>query len=200
MRTIEHRRHAPREMRGDRLSPAGREMARRLGGSLRTYDRVVTSPKARAVETAELLGYRVSATLPGLGDVPDDAGVPLAEHRPRTFADFAALFEQSSAMQTFAREQARLWQHELEKVPENGFLLMISHSGIIESGAVAALPDAARAWGEPLSYLEGVSLVWDGKKWVSGEVLRVSESGAPKPGRYGAEQPPDPEPPTRPRH
>jgi hypothetical protein len=50
---------------------------------------------------------------------------------------------------------------------------MISHAGVIEFGAAAALPGLARTWGAPLGYLEGVRLTWDGHRWADGEILRV---------------------------
>ena len=173
MRTLEHRRHSSRDPSGLRLNAAGRALARKVGSKLAKFDRVVTSPKPRAIETAEAMGFVVDASLPALGEMPADAGVPLDSFRPRTFDDFARMVEESAAARTFAREQATIWARELGQVREGGALLLISHSGIIEVGAVAALPRIARTWGEPLGYLEGVRLLWDRGRWVSGEVLRV---------------------------
>ncbi|HTW39792.1 MAG TPA: histidine phosphatase family protein [Thermoplasmata archaeon] len=175
MRTLEHRRHSRRDASGVQLNPEGRALARKVGGSMPRFDRVITSPKRRAVETATALGFPVDATEPALGEMPDDAGVPFEPDPPRTFEEYARWAEQSRAMGEFARSQAHLWERELERVPEGGALLMISHSGVVEAGAVAALPRVARTWGPLLGYLEGVRLRWDGTRWVSGEVLRVPE-------------------------
>jgi phosphohistidine phosphatase SixA len=59
VRTLELRRHAPRDPDDDRLSPEGRalaaEVARTLGGG---YDAVFVSPARRAAETAHIFTGR----------------------------------------------------------------------------------------------------------------------------------------------
>jgi len=173
MRTLEHRRHGPREPTGIHLSAAGRSLARSVGGTLPRFDRVVTSPKPRAVETAEAMGYRVDASVAGLGLLPDDAEGSGDADSPRSFAEYVERLARNEAVAAYAADQSELWRTELERVPDGGSLLMISHGGVIEFGAAYALPHPARAWGRPLGYLEGVRMVWDGQRWVSGAVLRV---------------------------
>jgi broad specificity phosphatase PhoE len=173
MRTLEHRRHSRRDPVSIHLSPAGRELARRVGANLGRFDRVVTSPKPRARETAEAMGRTVDATVDALGEMPDDVGISIDELLPRTFSDYVELVGRSEAMATYARGQADRWRAELERVPDGGAVLLISHGGIIEFGTAAAVPEAARTWGATLGYLEGVRLLWDGRRWTSGEVLRV---------------------------
>lgn len=179
MRTLEHRRHSRRDPSGVQLNAAGRALARSVGAILPRFDRVVTSPKPRAIETAERMGRRVDATVPELGTMPDDLGVLPGAEAPHSFADYARWVRESPIAARYARTQSARWRAELERVPDGGSLLMISHGGVIELGAVAALPRRAATWGGPLGYLEGVRLTWDGR-WVSGEVLRVSER-APRP-------------------
>jgi|HubBroStandDraft_1064217.scaffolds.fasta_scaffold08175_3 broad specificity phosphatase PhoE len=174
MRTLEHRRHSQRDPAGIHLNPAGRALAQRVGAGLAPFDRVVTSPKPRARETAEAMGCIVDAEAPSLGEMPDDVGLPIDEMLPRTFADYVSFVRRSEPIAAYARAQADQWRVELERLPERGSLLMISHGGIIELGAAAALPGAAATWGATLGYLEGVRLVWDGRRWMSGEVLRVA--------------------------
>lgn len=173
MRTLEHRRHSRRDPTGVRLNAAGRSLARSIGAGIARFDRVVTSPKPRAIETAEAMGRTVDATLAGLAEMPDDAGVPMDVLRPRTFSDYAEMVRASSTAATYASSQAELWRTELERVPEGGTLLMVSHGGVIELGAVAALPRMAPSWGPALGYMEGVRLRWDGRRWASGEVVRI---------------------------
>jgi phosphohistidine phosphatase SixA len=174
MRTLEHRRHSRRDPGGIHLNAEGIALARKVGATLRAFDRVVTSPKPRAVETAEAMGLEVNATLPALGEIPADVAFPPEEFRPRTIDDFVNAVERSAVLGSYARNQLTLWRKELRKVPENGSLLMISHSGIVEAGAAAAVPREARAWGLPFDYLEGIRVVWNGSEWVSGEALRLS--------------------------
>lgn len=173
MRTLEHRRHGRREPAGVHLTPEGRSQARHVGRTLPRFDRVVTSPKPRAVETAEAMGFRVDAELPGLGQMPDDVGIQVDELLPRTFADYVGLVGRSETMRDYGRGQEELWRSELDRVPDGGRLLLISHGGIIEFGAATAAGSRARGWGPVLGHLEGVRLTHDGRRWVHAEVLRV---------------------------
>jgi len=175
VRTLEHRRHSRRDPAGIHLNADGAELARRVGASLPRFDRVATSPKPRAVETARAMGLSVDSELPALAEMPDDVGIMIDELHPRSFADFVELTERSVSMATYARHQLEAWRAELERVPDGGALLLVSHGGIIEFGAAAALPRVARTWGPPLGYLEGIRLRWDGRRWLSGEVLRVPD-------------------------
>ena len=175
MRTLEHRRHSRRDPTGVHLNPAGRALARSIGAGLATFNRVVTSPKPRAIETAEAMGRTVDATLAALAEMPDDVGVPMESVRPRTFSDYAGMVRLSATAAAYASSQAELWRIELERVPDGGTLLMVSHGGMIELGAVAAVPRIAPSWGAALGYMEGVRLRWDGRRWISGDVLRVPD-------------------------
>jgi broad specificity phosphatase PhoE len=175
MRTLEHRRHSRRDPSGIHLNAPGRSLARSIGAGLPPFDRVVTSPRPRAIETAEAMGRTVDVTLAGLAEMPEDVGVPVALTRPRTFSEYADLVRQSTVAATYAASQADLWRVELERVPDGGTLLMVSHGGIIELGAVGAVPRTAPSWGPALGYMEGVRLHWDGRKWSSGQVLRVPD-------------------------
>ena len=150
-------------------------LARRVARTIGRFDRVVTSPKPRAVETAEALGFTVDATLAELAEMPDDAGLAVDTLGPHTFADYVRGVSRSRAMAGYARRQAELMRRELERLPENGRLLLISHGGVIEFGAAAARPREARTWGDSLGHLEGVRLSFDRGAWVRGEVLRVKE-------------------------
>jgi broad specificity phosphatase PhoE len=175
MRTLEHRRHSRRDPTGVHLNAEGRNLARSIGAGLARFDRVVTSSKPRAMETAEAMGRTVDVVLTALAEMPEDAGVPVDRFRPRTFSDFADMVRQSAVAAAYASAQAELWRTELERVPDGGSLLMISHGGMIELGSVAALPRVAPSWGPALRYMEGVRLRWDGRRWSSGEVLRVPD-------------------------
>ena len=173
MRVLEHRRHSRRAPSDPHLSREGVALAHRVARTIGPFDRVVTSPKPRAVETAEALGFPVDATLPELAEMPDDAGLSVDSLGLRSFADYVRGVARSGAMARYADRQADLMLRELERLPENGRLLLISHGGVIEFGAAAARPREARAFGEMLGHLEGVRLILDRGRWVRGEVLRV---------------------------
>jgi broad specificity phosphatase PhoE len=173
MRVLEHRRHSRRDPGGLHLNEAGVALARRVGATLGPFARVVTSPIPRAAETVVELGLRADAEVPGLGVMPDDANFPGDPARLTTFQDYVDLYERSERMREFAQGQLDLWSRELEQVPEGGRLLLISHGGLIESGAVAAVGRRAAGWGPLLGYLEGVRLVREGDRWTGGEPLRT---------------------------
>jgi len=173
MRVIEHRRHSIRDPAGIHLNARGVELARRVAPSLGRFDRVVTSPKPRAIETAEALGYPVDAVVSGLAVSPDDVGLAIEVLTPRSFADYVRFATRSDAGAEYAREQANLMREQLEQLEEGGRLLMISHGGIIEFGAAAARASDALGWGAPLGYLDGVRLGLSRGEWVQGEVLRA---------------------------
>lgn len=174
MRVIEHRRHSRRDPAGIHLNSTGIELARRVAPTLPRFDRVVSSPKPRAFETVKALGLTVDALLPELAMMPDDVGLSIDELNPRSFADYVRIAERSASMAEYATSQATVMREELERLPDGGRLLMVSHGGIIEFGAAAALGKEATSWGATVGYLEGVRLSLSRGEWVRGEILRVS--------------------------
>ncbi len=176
MRVLEHRRHSQRDPAGVHLNDAGLALARVVRRDLGGFDRTVTSPRPRAVETAQALGVLAPDVLPELAEMPDDVGGVMGERAPKTFAEYLAQIRSSRAAQEYATRQASVWSEALGSLPEGGRLLMISHGGVIEFGACGALPRAARGWGPSLGYLEGVRLEWDRGRWVRGTVVRVPAS------------------------
>jgi len=173
MRVLEHRRHSRRELTDIHLSPDGVALARRVARTLGRFDRVLSSPKPRAVETVAALGLALDATLPELGEMPDDAGVGAGEASLDSFAAYVRLLGQSNAAAEYARRHADLMRSELDRLPDGGHLLLISHTGVLEFGAAAARPQDAVHWGPPADCLEGVRLFLDRGAWVRGEVVRL---------------------------
>jgi broad specificity phosphatase PhoE len=173
MRVVEHRRHSHRDPAGIHLSREGVELARRLTPTIGRFDRVVTSPKPRAVETAEALGFAVDAFVPDLGGMPDDAAPALGGLDLRSFADYVRLVDRSEVAAQYARRQADRLREELERTPEGGRMLAVSHGGIVEFSAAGAVGHAASQWGALVGHLEGVRLTLDRGRWVRGEVIRI---------------------------
>jgi len=173
MRVVEHRRHSLRQPSDPHLSREGVALARRVGATIGRFDRVVTSPKTRAVETAEALGFSVDETLNELAEMPDEVEPRLEAMELRSYADYVRAIERSRAMSRYAHRRAELMREELEHVPSGGRLLVISHAGVVEFSAAAARPKDAVSWGAPAGILEGARLSWERGKWVRGEVLRV---------------------------
>ena len=173
MRILEHRRHSLRDPPSPHLNRAGVALARRIGPTIGPFARVVTSPKARAIETAAALGCVVDEEREELEAMPEPIGRILDRRPPQSFAGFVALVRGNEEIAGYARSQAALWRAELERVPDGGAVLMISHAGLIELGAAGAVPDIAGGWGEPLAPLDGVRLMLDRGRWTDGGVIRA---------------------------
>jgi broad specificity phosphatase PhoE len=175
MKVLEHRRHSRRDPGGSHLNREGVALAQRVGRELAPFDRVVTSPKPRAVETAVAFGCAVDAVEEELAGMPDE--IESALDGEGSFAEYAVAGRRHPEVRRFMERQAELWEQELSRVPDRGRLLLVSHGGLIELGALGALPVPAAGFGPALGLVEGVRLYWDGR-FVGGEVLRVSPAGA----------------------
>ena len=138
MKTLELRRHARRDPKADRLSPAGRADAEDVGrASARRYDVVFVSPARRAAETAAwfLRGAGVQladhAVVPGLGGQDASGGSPEG-----MAAGIRALFDQ---------------------MPEGTAGLAVSHTPLVERTAFGLTGREV----EPLGELEGLLITFD---------------------------------------
>lgn len=175
MRILEIRRHTMRAKPGQHLTQVGVTLARRIGNGMGPFNRVITSTVPRAFETAIAMGFAVHEELDELAQIPDRADAEL--HWPASFSEIAKAIRRGGAASKFAAAQAELWRQIAAELPTGGRALIISHGGIVEAGAVACLPDADHAsWGAHCDYCEGVRLAFDGRRFVSGEILRVPPS------------------------
>jgi broad specificity phosphatase PhoE len=173
MRSLIHRRHSLRSPGDVHLSPEGVALARRVGAGSGHFDRVVTSPKARAVETAQAMGYAVDAEWEELGSLPEPVARYLERESPSTFGEYVRSVTAVDGIRSAAEALAHRWAIELDRLPEGARVLMISHAGVVELGAAGALPDESVRWGPTVAPLEGVRLDRDRGHWVHGDVLRV---------------------------
>ena len=70
---------------------------------------------------------------------------------------------------------ADTWRGIAQRIPDSTQALIITHGGLVEAGAVAAVPDQPHdEWGGPIGYCEGVRLTFDGR-FTSCEILRVPD-------------------------
>ncbi|HEX5505111.1 MAG TPA: phosphoglycerate mutase family protein [Thermomicrobiales bacterium] len=180
MRTIEVRRHSQRVRPGQHLSQWGVTLARRVGAELGPFDRVVTSPLPRCVETAVAMGFAVDVaraqlagddgqgeTFPGAAEVDWAAG----------YAGFARLLGRNSALADFCGAQAEIWRSIARALPDGGRALIVGHGGAFLTGAaIVCRPRADHAaWGAGNGYCEGVRLRFDGDACTQVEILRVEQ-------------------------
>jgi len=167
MRELEVRRHSRRERPGQHLTRWGVAHARRIGADLGPFDRVVTSPLARCVETAVAMGFAVDEVDPrlagpdGLGEtVPGFEGFEGDAGRP----GLAGLIVQGGPLAAFVREQAQVWQElAFLGLPDGGRGLVIGHGAAYLDGVALYLrpADALLATGPLASYCEGFRLRYD---------------------------------------
>lgn len=172
MRYLEVRRHTMRMKPNKHISQAGVILARRVGNDMGSFDRVITSDLPRAFETAIAMGYAVDEQMAELSKVGD--AVQAEVNWDADFSGYARVVRTGGAAARFARRLAKHWQSIARALPENGRVLLVSHGGIIELGAIGCLPDAEHVnWGASCNYCEGVRLHFDGKSFVDIELLRV---------------------------
>ena len=133
MRRLELRRHAKRDPDGDRLSPLGRAEAEDVGRhATAAYDAVFVSPAERAAETAAWILRGAGAQLPDHEVVPGLAG--------------------RDAEGGTATSMARGVRALLDRVPDGGTGLAISHTPFVERAAEGLAGEEPRPFGE----LEGI--------------------------------------------
>ena len=135
MRTLEIRRHSMRQKPDDKLSSEGKMLAKHVAqASLahKNITKVVTSALARAIYTANAMGYEVDDTIENLGYLP--AKVLAAIDWPCTINDAAYSIKNHNSCLTFAQLQANIWQQILEQTPIQQTTLIITHGAFIELG------------------------------------------------------------------
>ena len=168
MRILEVRRHSNRQGNSDNLSQAGVSLANKVGRSMGQFNRVITSTAQRSFQTALAMGYAPHGQLEELNPVGTtiqwDAG----------FASFASLRKQGGPTVKMFDVQGQLWQMIINSISEGGAVLVITHGGIVEMGAVACMPHSNHAtWGAYVDYCEGVRLTYDGVTFTKIEILRI---------------------------
>src|SRR5262249_6840966 len=86
---------------------------------------------------------------------------------PSAFVQYRRLLDEDSALGAAADFELKLWRSVLERVPEDGKALIVSHGGVIEPTLVAAVPAGDHTgWGRPFSHLDGVRLVLDDQQFL----------------------------------
>ncbi len=172
MKTIEIRRHSIRSKPGQDLSEQGVTLARLVGQEIGPFNRVVTSPLPRAVQTAQAMGFAVDATELLIATYGEDVEVECPW--PASFADYAAAYRRGGATLSYARRLAGFYERLAESLPEGGAALVVNHGGVVELSAVGCLPAADfSTLGDYIECCEGIRLAWENGQFTSVEALRV---------------------------
>jgi broad specificity phosphatase PhoE len=180
MRFVEVFRHSKRGD-GKGLSEEGRELAQRARVLLASrYDLCVSSPKERARETMEALGferYEIDEAFTAVNPWgPFDAEV-MKLARERGISPLAACWAIPEALsylklqgETFLGAVKRI----ARKLPEEGRALVVSHGGILEAAALHACAryELAELGGE-IGFCEGVVFKLEGETLSSIDVKRL---------------------------
>ncbi len=172
MKTIEIRRHSIRSKPGSDLSEQGLALAHLVGLEMGKFDRVITSPLPRAVQTAQAMGFTIDATEPLITTYGDD--VEMECPWPASFADYATSYRRRDATFSYAQRLADFYEQLAESLPEGGSALVVNHGGVVELSAVGCLPSADfSALGDYIECCEGVRLTWENDQFTTVQVLRV---------------------------
>jgi phosphohistidine phosphatase SixA len=150
VRQLELRRHARRDPDVDRLSPAGRAQAEDVGRTATTaYDVVFVSPSHRAAETAAWF-------LRGAGQqLPDHEVVPGLGGRDASGGSPVGMASGVRAL--------------LDRVPDGGRGLAISHTPLVEHAALGLTGDEI----DPLRECEGILVTLKDDGSIDIEELRL---------------------------
>jgi broad specificity phosphatase PhoE len=161
---------------GQHLSQAGVDLARRVGETMGMFQRAITSTIPRAYETAIAMGYAVTEQDERLSMMPDEVEVVDGEVIwDDGFSAFATAIHGGGATSRYAAMLGAFLASVAKALSENGSVLLVTHGGIVEAGAVYCLPDADHAaWGGYIDYCEGVRLCYEHGGFVGAEILRLA--------------------------
>lgn len=185
MKYVEVFRHSKRG-EGKGLSEEGRGLARRARALLAThYDLCISSPKERASETLEALGferYDIDEAFTAVNPwEPFDTQVTkLAQ--ARGIIPLAACWEIPEAL-AYLRMQGETFLAALRRVsrrlPEEGRALVVSHGGILEAAALLGCPRYhLDEIGGEIGFCEGVTFKFESENLAGVEAKRLGASEA----------------------
>jgi len=175
MRYLELRRHSARVPGTDHLSLEGITLARRVGTSMGSFARVISSPSPWTYETAIAMGFAVNERYVPV-QFTDSEWQRLGELMPpdTPFGARCRTMQHDALARRFADALRAQWGDYAAAVPEEGCFLVVTHGGYIDNSAVACLPSARHElWGGNFRHCEGIPLAFDSEGCVSGEIIRV---------------------------
>ena len=159
---------------GQHLSQDGIDLARLVGETSGPFSLVVTSHIPRAIETAIAMGFEVDEINKSMAHIPTNAIAGMASW-PASFSAVSIAVKAGRPAADFGALVADTWRNVVERIPDSTQALIVTHGGLVEVGAVAAVPDHPHGeWGEAIGYCEGVRLKYD-DGFTGCEVLRVPD-------------------------
>ena len=184
MKMVEIRRHSLADSQGN-LSPEGIDVARAARRSLELgYIRLLSSPKARAVQTlTELGGEKIEyddrfGTLPGDRLAPFDAKVKslMSERKITLLQAYFEIAETRAILEEKGREMLQAVVDIARALPEGGKALIVSHGGSIEPAAILAMRRefSLQAIGGELGLCEGVRFFLEDDQVRRVDIVRLA--------------------------
>ncbi|MEH6526854.1 MAG: phosphoglycerate mutase family protein [Sneathiella sp.] len=174
MKTVEVRRHTMRQKPNAHLSSEGIELANFAGARMGNYDRVFTSSLPRSIETAIAMGYEVTECIEKLGSIPEEILAKL--NWPNTLQAISQVIKTNYDCFQFARQQASIWFDCIKDLPDESRVLIISHGGIIELGALGSTElDEHCAPRSAFGYCEGFCLEYRDAECVNFDLQLMPE-------------------------
>jgi hypothetical protein len=171
MRLVEIGRHSVRDLPEEQLSEAGRSLAEDGGRSRGPFQLVVSSPTARAHETALVVGY-LPTEVDRLWYELADGSIP----GPLSFREMGSQFEHDAR----AKEVAGCFQEAIRgppgRVSEGGSVFWTVRGGVPELVAKGWFPSSVLdGLGPPCKCVEGMYLSVERGRTVAVEALRVPD-------------------------
>jgi broad specificity phosphatase PhoE len=185
MRTLEVRRHSLTKKGSERgagsyLSPEGVRLARHIGESIGPFELVIATPVPRTGETAIALGFAVDEVVDV--DLDDAFWEEVGRHDhwawEDPFSSYRDAVANGGAVERVGLAQRKTWLDALERAPEGGAVLAVSHGHAIETGLVTCfdavdVPPGSLAGEGPFAHLEGFRCRFDGT-FRDLEILRTT--------------------------
>lgn len=174
MVVIEHRRHTIRHKPGQHLNQEGVDIARATGRDMGPFDLVLSSSLPRALETAIAMGFGVDEQLEDLIDIPDGWEDEIAWDEGYAAFSKAVAQHPDGAVARLARSMRDLHHRVAEQLAPDGRGLLISHGLVVETSAVACLPDEDFvSWGPAADYCDGFRATFEEGRFTGGEPVRA---------------------------
>jgi broad specificity phosphatase PhoE len=146
-----------------------------VGNDLGPFNLVMTSSKPRAFETAIAMGFAVNQTLKELSGISSTVDQEIAWDAG--FSKYAEFYNYNGATSLWAKGLAKIFHKIVQKLPDNGSALIISHGGIVEGSTIGNLPGFDySSWNRSVDYCEGVLLSFEHDKCISAKYLEVHSS------------------------
>lgn len=180
MRFVEVRRHSKRG-EGKGLSAEGRRLAEKARATLAPhYDLLISSPKQRAIETLQALGYvhhELDQAFTAINPwEPYDAQIERIA-KEKGCIPLEACFFVPEAKAHLRREGEKLLEavcRVARRLPEDGRALIISHGGMLEPAALLGCKEFdLKEIGGEISFCEGVEFQFDGERLAGVRIIRL---------------------------